>query len=142
MEDGLRRRPQHCRFNFVHFVHLWVKKQDDDSDPKLRTIARVGKAPILPEHRGRRKHSTTKEPLTTSVKWFQDIPGLGAHVEADDRQARRGRVNTVQLNPREGSTNVAAVPSHRGNLNYQDCRRTLPSTFDDGRSVDILRDKN
>ena len=22
VEDGQRRKPQHCRFNFVHFVHL------------------------------------------------------------------------------------------------------------------------
>ena len=35
---------------------------------------------------------------------------------------------------------MAAVPSHRGNLNYQDCRRTLPSTFVDGHLVDLLRD--
>ena len=140
VEDGLRRKPQHCRFNFVHFVHLWVKKKDSDKDPKLKTIARVGKAPVLPQGRGCRNPSTTKVPLRTTVKWFEDIPGLGAHVETDDKQARRGRINTVQLNPREGSTSVAAVPSHRGNLNYQDCRRTLPSTFDDGHSVDLLRD--
>ena len=141
VEDGLRRKPQHCRFNFVHFVHLWVKKKESDEDPTLKTIARVGKDPVLPQHHGRAKTSTTKEPLITAVKWFSDIPGFGAHVETDDRQARRGRINTVQLNPREGSTSVAAVPGLRGNLNYQDCRRTLPSTFDNGQSVDILRDK-
>ena len=55
-----------------------------------------------------------------TVKLFDGLPGMGAHVEADDRQARRCRANTVQLNPREGNANVSGVPSHRGNLIYQD----------------------
>lgn len=42
VEDGQRRKPQHCRFNFVHFVYLWEAKQEGDPKPKLKTIARVG----------------------------------------------------------------------------------------------------
>ena len=44
VEDGLRRKPQRCRFNFVHFVHLWVKKKESDSDPKLITVMVVSLA--------------------------------------------------------------------------------------------------
>lgn len=141
VEDGIRRKPQYCRFNFVHFAHLWITpKHDTNAKPRLRTIARAGKEPVLPQVLGQKLPSLTKKPLTTSTEWFAGVKGFGVSVEVDDRQARRGRTNTVQFNPREGSTAVAAVPAHRGNLNYQDCRRTLPTGFDSPGAGGLLRD--
>ena len=46
-------------------------------------------------------------------------------MQTDDRQARRGRVQTVQTNPRECPSRISGVVGHRGNVDYQDCRRTL-----------------
>ena len=48
--DGLQRKPQHCRFGFVHFVRLWLLKSTDSEGEKAvkeqlfeRVLARVGK---------------------------------------------------------------------------------------------------
>ena len=51
-------------------------------------------------------------------------------MQIEDREAKRGRIETVRFNPREGETAFGAVPAHRGNLNYQDCRRTLTFGYD------------
>ena len=75
VEDGHRRKPQHCRFSFAHFVRFWVKKKDDDADPKSKTIARVGKDPILPQVLGRRKHSTQRQ---NGSKAFQALGTCGS----------------------------------------------------------------
>eukprot|EP00959_Pyramimonas_sp_CCMP1952_P277341 5798206-Pyramimonas_sp.AAC.1 len=77
-------------------------------------------------------------PILADTGLFTD-GSLGASVEPDDRQARRGRINTVRFNPREGSTTMAGKVAHRGNLDYQDCRRTLTDGYEYDNSEDYLR---
>ena len=144
VEEQTRRKPQHCRFGFVHFVQLWVNKKLSTSEKDRqvcvkRTIARVGKEPVLPRDPGEPRLCSSAGPVKATPDLFQ--PGsLGASVECDDRQARRGRVNAVRFNPREGSTLMAGLPAHRGNLDFQDCRRTLTAGFEES-SGDWLRSK-
>ena len=144
-----RRRPQHCRFGFVHFVTLTLRRTKDSKGMELakeylvdRLLARVGKDLVLPWAPGDRPPSVFAEPVVARKELFRNaadgfrlLDTLGASVETDDRQARRGRVKTVQFNPREGSTTLGGVPCHRGNLDYQDCRRTLADGFEPASSA-------
>ncbi|CAK0851590.1 unnamed protein product, partial [Prorocentrum cordatum] len=136
MEDGISRKPQHCRFGFVHFVRLWLPSTTDspgqgEAKERIveRLLARVGKEPLLPRIRGQPPVDTQSMPILADTRLFTD-GSLGASVETDDRQARRGRINTVRFNPREGSTTMAGKVAHRGNLDYQDCRRTLTDGYE------------
>lgn len=105
-----------------------------------RLLARVGKEPVLPRLPGERKGDIYAASVVADKQLFTKAASLGASVEADDRQAKRGRVKTVQFNPREGSTTMGGVPAHRGNLDYQDVRKTLVDGYeDDPRAVDSLR---
>ena len=144
IEDGGRAKPQHCRFGFVHFVHLWRYKSSDSiavSESKSavveKLIARVGHYPTLPRIPGQPEWKLEGHTIVADSKLFEPA-SLGASVECDDKQAKLGRVKTVRFNPREGDTSMGAVPAHRGNLNYQDCRRTLIEGYMDGH-IDALR---
>ena len=147
IEESIRRKPQHCRFGFVHFVRLWLPKTTDAEGEAAvkeqlvqRLLARVGKEPVLPRQPGERKGDIYAAPVVADRRLFTTPGSLGASVEADDRQAKRGRIKTVVFNPREGSTTMGGVPAHRGNLDYQDARKTLVDGFDDDpRAVDCLR---
>ena len=120
VEEDSYRKPQHCRVGFVHFVRLCVKKAVASGRQTAhrvvqRVIARVGKEPVLPWNAGEARPSLDRgRPIKADRNLFR--PGsLGASIESDDRQARRGRVNTVRFNPREGSTLLSGMPAHRGN---------------------------
>eukprot|EP00438_Fugacium_kawagutii_P020118 Skav226970 [mRNA] locus=scaffold51:356186:370706:- [translate_table: standard] len=86
--EGSRRKPQHCRFNFVHFVKLFREKKiqlENTSYDKLVevVVARTGKPVLLP-------------------RWMKESSELCLSGEI-----------------------FAGMVTHRGNLNYQDCRRVL-----------------
>ena len=148
VEDAIRRKPQHCRFGFVHFVRLWLRKSKDSEGEALakeqiveRVLARVGKEPNLPRWPSDSKPPDLHDAPVVARKALFSVPAsLGASVEVDDRQAKRGRVKTVSFNPREGSTTLGGKTSHRGNLDYQDCRRTLTDGFEIvENAIDALR---
>ncbi len=138
VEDAVRRKPQHCRFGFVHFVRLWLRKTTDSEGEALakeqiveRVLARVGKEPNLPRWPSDSEQPDLyNAPIIAKKALFTVPASLGASVEVDDRQAKRGRIKTVSFNPREGSTTLGGKTSHRGNLDYQDCRRTLTDGFE------------
>ena len=99
--EGSRRKPQHCRFNFVHFVKLFREKNVDagfTSFTKLIevVVARTGKPLLLPRW-------LTGQP--SGGLRGEDFAGrfdLGSTVDTSSESTQRGRVRTVQYNPREG----------------------------------------
>ena len=99
--EGSRRKPQHCRFNFVHFVKLFREKNVDagfSSFTKLIevVVARTGKPLLLPRW-------LTGQP--SGGLRGEDFAGrfhLGSTVDTSSESTQRGRVRTVQYNPREG----------------------------------------
>ena len=145
--DSVRRKPQHCRFGFVHFARLWLPKTTDSEGAQAtkeilveRVLARVGKEPVLPRQPGDAVPDIYADPIVATKDLFHTSRSLGACVEADDRQARRGRIKTVQFNPREGTTTMGGVIAHRANLDYQDCRRTFVDGFEENEdALDVLR---
>ena len=136
VQEGEKCKPQHCRFGFVHFVHLWLPKSTDSyalTDAKeylvQKILARVGKEPVLPRRAEEPPPDLFAKPIVLHKDLFRPA-SLGASVETDDRQAQCGRIKTVRFNPREGSTNIGAMVAHRGNLDYQDCRRTFTDGYE------------
>ena len=106
--EGSRRKPQHCRFHFTHFVKLWQEKVLDDRSTKMVEIivARTGKEPVLPVWPGEGCRVTLESsqgaPLSLDGKHFAGRSSLGATVETSLDGTQRGRIKTVQYNPREG----------------------------------------
>eukprot|EP00435_Cladocopium_sp_Y103_P040571 s119_g11.t1 len=130
--EGSRKKPQHCRFHFTHFVKLWREKQLDDGNSKLVevVVARTGKDPVLPiwPHEGcRLSVDTSQNALALDGKHFAGRVSFGAQVETNQDGTQKGRIKT------------AAMVAHRRNLNYQDCRRALTAGFEPGE-VDLLRE--
>lgn len=123
-------KPQHCRFGYVHFVVLWCwamvcRRGKEVKTAVQRVFARFGKDPVLP--RGfKMSDSDWKHGLAPSVDMFKQCqPGLGSQVNPISSTDRPGRVNTVRFHPREASTLVGGIVSHRGNLDYQDLRAVI-----------------
>ena len=140
--NGVFRQPQHCRFGFVHFVELYIKKHFEISgrcrDKVVKhIIVRVGKEPVLPRKALFPEPDLHSDSVVAKPSLFWR-KSLGASIETDDRQARRGRVRTVQTNPREGPSLMSGVVGHRGNVDYQNCRRTLVYGYDP-TVTDVLR---
>lgn len=105
--EGSRRKPQHCRFHFTHFVKLWQDKIMDDrsTKPVEVIVARTGKEPLLPvwpQEGCRMSLDSVDGALTLDGKHFAGRRSLGAVVETNQDGTQRGRVKTVQYNPREG----------------------------------------
>ena len=99
--EGSRRKPQHCRFNFVHFEKLFREKKvasglSDYTVIKEVIIARTGKPILLPQW------LSLKDSAVLSGADFVGQSDLGSRVDVSTDGARRGRVQTVQYNPREG----------------------------------------
>ena len=136
--EGERRKPQHCRFGYVHYVRVWVEQQIKRGNRIVtqlveKIIPRTGKEPVLPQ-------GSQSEPGTSVLlenHMFQPA-SLGASVSCDDQEGSRFRVCTVRGNPREGSTLMAGICAHRGNLDYQDTRTTLSDGYN-RNAVDLLR---
>ena len=105
--EGSRRKPQHCRFHFTHFVKLWKEKIMDDRSTKVVEVivARTGKEPLLPVWPQEGCHVTLNSlqgDLVLDGKHFAGRSSLGAVVESNQDGTQRGRIKTVQYNPREG----------------------------------------
>jgi hypothetical protein len=99
--EGSRRKPQHCRFNFAHFVKLFREKNVEaglTSFTKLIevVVARTGKPSLLPQW------LTGKPSAGLSGEDFAGRSDLGSTVDTSAESTQRGRVRTVQYNPREG----------------------------------------
>ena len=98
--EGSRRKPQHCRLNFVHFVKLFREKNVEaglTSFTKLIevVVARTGKPLLLPRW-------LTGKPSAGLSEDFAGRSDLGSTVDTSAESTQRGRVGTVQYNPREG----------------------------------------
>lgn len=107
--EGSRRKPQHCRFNFTHFVSLpW--KDEESGATRLRVVARTGKEPKLPMWPGDSPPVPSGR-IEMSAAYFRGRSTLGSRVEISRKSANRGRVVTVQFNPREGQCYCAALLS-------------------------------
>ena len=105
--EGSRRKPQHCRFHFTHFVKLWKEKLMDDRSTKVVevVVARTGKDPLLPVWTGegcRLTLESLQNGVTLDGKHFAGRSSLGSHVETNQDGTQCGRIKTVQYNPREG----------------------------------------
>ena len=105
--EGSRRKPQHCRFHFTHFVKLWKEKPMDDRSTKVVevVVARTGKDPLLPVWPGegcRLTLESLQNAVTLDGKHFAGRSSLGSHVETNQEGTQCGRIKTVQYNPREG----------------------------------------
>ena len=105
--EGSRRKPQHCRFHFTHFVKLWQEKMMEDRSSKVVEVivARTGNEPLLPvwpQEGCRLSLKSVQGGLTLDGKHFAGRSSLGAIVEANQDGTQRGRIKTVQYNPREG----------------------------------------
>ena len=105
--EGSRRKPQHCRFHFTHFVKLWKEKLMDDRSTKVVevVVARTGKDPLLPVWPGegiRLTLESLQNGVTLDGKHFAGRSSLGSHVETNQDGTQCGRIKTVQYNPREG----------------------------------------
>ena len=105
--EGSRRKPQHCRFHFTHFVKLWQEKMMEDRSSKVVEVivARTGKEtllPVWPQEGCRLSLKSVQGGLTLDGKHFAGRSSLGAIVEANQDGTQRGRIKTVQYNPREG----------------------------------------
>ena len=110
--EGSRKKPQHCRFNFVHFVQLFREKRtgassttepseavgDASASQKLVeiTVARTGKAPVWP------RWMSEVSPVRLTAEHFVGRSDLGSTVDSSTEGTQRGRIKTVQFNPREG----------------------------------------
>ena len=112
--EGSRKKPQHCRFNFVHFVKLFQeklieKRPASDASGVLAeekatyrklvevTLARTGKEPVLP-----RWLASGLGTISLDGEHFEGRSELGSRVNASSDGTQRGRIMTVQYNPREG----------------------------------------
>ena len=105
--EGSRRKPQHCRFNFTHFIKLLQTKLKEDGSSKVLEVivARTGKEPVLParpQEGCRLTLKSTQGGLTLDGRHFAGRSSLGAIVETNQDGTQRGRIKTVQYNPREG----------------------------------------
>ena len=122
---------KHCRFNFNHFVKLWLPGKDDGDSGKKQpdrevTVARTGKDLLLPRSVG------SEEPNLFPV---DDVNGdpvplkptreLGPSVCVDQGHGKEGLVMPIRWNPVEGSSNGPAQVSVRGNVDYQNMQRTF-----------------
>ena len=107
--ENSRKKPQHCRFNFVHFVKLFRERKilitsgsghPDEVCEKIRlkeiVVARTGKELVLPRWLGK------INPVNLSGEHFEGRSDLGSAVEDAVDTTQRGRIKTVQYNPREG----------------------------------------
>ena len=124
--EGSRRKPQHCRFNFTHFVKLWQEKIKEDGSSKLLEVivARTGKEPLLPVWPREGYRVTLKSVqggLTLDGKHFAGRSSLGAVVETNQDGTQRGRIKTVQYNPREGQCLPEALSANRLFLFLKNC---------------------
>ena len=100
--EGSRRKPQHCRFNFVHFVKLFREKMVTSGLSSFKkfvevTVARTGKPILLP-----RWCQSERTTVSLSGEDFVGRSDLGSRVDESSDTTQRGRVRTVQYNPREG----------------------------------------
>ena len=139
IQQGLR-KAKHCRFHFNHFVSLalWVVEEGGNKIHDF-VFARTGKQPVLPRQPGEPAASLVEIDTTTSeVRAIRPTTRLGPSVNTDDTRGAGGRVVPIRYNPLEGSSNGPAQVATRGNLDYQDMRRTFLDGFHNGR--DELRD--
>ena len=89
-------------------MKLWQEKVLDDRSTKMVEIivARTGKEPVLPVWPGEGCRVTLESsqgaPLSLDGKHFAGRSSLGATVETSLDGTQRGRIKTVQYNPREG----------------------------------------
>ena len=106
--EGSRRKPQHCRFHFTHFVKLRRDKVKEDGSTKKVievVVARTGKEPLLPvwpQEGFRLSLESVSGALTLDSRHFAGRSSLGSVVETSLDGTQRGRVKTLQYNPREG----------------------------------------
>lgn len=106
--EGSRRKPQHCRFHFTHFVKLSQEKVLEDRSVKVVevVVARTGKEPLLPvwPREGCRisLESIKGAAVCLDGRHFAGRSSLGATVESNPDGTQYGRIKTVQYNPREG----------------------------------------
>ena len=139
IQQGLR-KAKHCRFHFNHFVALALQVVENGAT-KVRdfVLARTGKDPVLPRRPGEPApnlmeiDAATGEPIP-----IRPTTRLGPSVITDDTRGMGGRVVPVRYNPLEGSSNGPAQVATRGNLDYQDMRRTFSEGFHDS-GQDALR---
>ena len=104
--EGSRRKPQHCRFNFTHFVSLPFM-DEETGQTRLRVVARTGKEPKLPMWPGASPQELAGR-IEVSASYFSDRIGLGSRVETSRKSANRGRVVTVQF----GGATYGTCPSN------------------------------
>ena len=128
-EKEIHWRADRCRFGFFHRVVLWcyktvVRRGQDIQVQVQRVFARSGKDPLLPCG-----YELQQADLEHGVKprrdMFTGCRGLGSSVQLMLACDRPGRILTPRFHPRETSTLIAAIPLHRGNLDYQDLRTVV-----------------
>eukprot|EP00435_Cladocopium_sp_Y103_P073791 s366_g45.t1 len=83
--ENSRKKPQHCRFNFVHFVKLFRKRKF-----------------VITSGSGHPDEVCEKVRLKEIVVARTGKEDLGSSVEDGVDSTQRGRIKTVQHNPREG----------------------------------------
>ena len=136
--DKALRVAKYCRFNFCHFVHLWLnvcasaitsgsRKQ---GGPKLVTVARTGKDLVLPRQPGSAEDPDLfpKDPCGDPVA-LKPTRSLGPTVNTDPDHGKAGLVMPIRWNPLEGSSNAVCQNGLRGNVDYQSMLRTLQQGF-------------
>ncbi|CAK0803316.1 unnamed protein product [Prorocentrum cordatum] len=137
---------RHCRFNFCHFVKLWLRVGDGgDSSAqqkrpkKLVTLARTGKDLVLP--RGPGEPEPDMFPLDEDGAPVPLRPGrkLGPVVNVDPDHGKQGLVMPIRWNPMEGSSNGVAQTALNSNVDFQSMMRTFMDGFD-VQMRDELRD--
>ncbi|CAK0852500.1 unnamed protein product, partial [Prorocentrum cordatum] len=142
---------RHCRFNFCHFVKLWLHVEEGAKGPpgaigaqkkraaKLVTLARTGKDLVLPRLPG--EPEPDMFPLDENGAPVPLRPGrkLGPVVNADPDHGKRGLIMPIRWNPMEGSSNGVAQTALNSNVDFQSMMRTFWDGFDSG-ARDMLRD--